>query len=283
MSSPLGTPLYYSDPSGGFSFVMKVCFTCGLVLSIPVLIYNSIMFVRPAFKNILTVKYVIRISIFSTLLAIAGAVFAYICILPGTLDFFKGFDGSGLSALISADSYLSFLTNLIIMFVIVFQIPLVISIIDRIKPIPPKKLLKYEGPVIFICIFASLFAPFTYDLFTNLIFAGPMIILYNLSIVVIAVNHMKKPKKSPIIQSPVILENPIKTLQTQLPIPTSVPIDKRPVQIRKTMDIKTKHKYRQPMSTKQQPIAKKQPAIRPYIRPSRLVFDILPTTKTSHA
>lgn len=281
LSSPLKTPLYYSNPAGGFSFVMKVCFTCGLILSIPVLIYNIIMFIRPAFKKKFDLKYVINIIILSTLLAITGTLFAFIFILPGTLEFFKGFDGSGLNALISADSYLDFLTSLVLMFVVVFQIPLVILIIDRIKPIPPKKLLKYEGPVIYVCIFASLFAPFTYDLFTNIIFAGPMILLYNLSILAVAISHWRKrkkharPKENTLKDTMPYEQAPI--TQLVLPVKKSTNLAREP----KAMDIKTNGK-KIPSHRLDQNISVKTPRL-PKTTPQagKMFFDIVPATKTN--
>jgi sec-independent protein translocase protein TatC len=189
LSSPLNAPLYYSSPAGGFAFVMKICFTGALIIAIPVLTYNLIMFVRPAFEQYLPKKRIYKTVGLSTILAVAGAIFAFYCILPGTLLFFKGFNVSGLSALISADNYLGFVTNIIIMFVIVFQIPLIIAFIDRIKPLLPRKLLKMEKWVILGSLIVALLAPFTYDLVTSLLIALPIIVLYNLSIVMVVVRH----------------------------------------------------------------------------------------------
>jgi sec-independent protein translocase protein TatC len=163
LSSPLGAPLYYDTPAGSFSFIMKICFTGGLIIAIPVLIYNLIMFVRPAFGETLPKRRVYLTTIASTFLAMAGAMFAYTVILPGALKFFAGFQVSGLSALISADNYLGFVTNIIITFVIMFQLPLLIMFFDTIKPISPKKLLKGEKWVVLGSLVLALIVPFTYD------------------------------------------------------------------------------------------------------------------------
>ena len=196
LSSPLGAPLYYSTPAGSFTFVMKICFTGALIVTIPILTYNIIMFIRPAFEKTLTMKRVLITTGSSTLLAIAGAAFAFYCILPGTLLFFKGFQVTGLNALISADNYLGFVTNIIIMFVIVFQIPLLVTFIDIIKPLKPKKLLKMEKWVILGSLIVALLAPFTYDLLTSLLIALPIIVLYNLSIVIVVGRHASAKQKA---------------------------------------------------------------------------------------
>lgn len=191
LSSPLKEPLYYNTPAGSFSFVMRICFTGALIITIPVLTYNMIMFIRPAFKQALSMKQVLSTTISSTLLAIAGVLFAFYCILPGTLKFFSNFQVSGLRALISADSYLSFITNLIVMFVIVFQIPLIIIFIDHIKPMRPITLLKKGKWVIIASLIVAIMQPFTYDLLTSLLIVLPIIALYYLSILAIVVQHAK--------------------------------------------------------------------------------------------
>lgn len=191
LCSPLGTPLYYNNPAGSFSFVMKICLTGALIITIPVIIFNVIMFIRPAFIKYLPKKRIIKTTFGSTILAISGAAFAFFCILPGTLAFFKGFQVDGLKALISADNYLNFVTNIIIMFVIVFQIPLLVSFIDLIKPITPTRLFKNEKWVIVGSLLLALIAPFTYDLVTSLLIAAPVIILYNLSIVIVLTRHAR--------------------------------------------------------------------------------------------
>ncbi|MFZ2125848.1 MAG: twin-arginine translocase subunit TatC [Candidatus Saccharimonadales bacterium] len=189
LRSPLGAPLYYSSPSGSFALVMKICFMGALTIAIPVLVYNLVMFIRPALEKIITLKRVYTTAIVSSLLAIAGAAFAYCIILPGSLKFFAGFQVSGLNALISADSYLGFVTNIIITFIIVFQLPLLISFIDHIKPLKPKKLIGFEKWIVMGSLVIALIAPFSYDLITSLLIALPIIVLYNLSILMIVIQH----------------------------------------------------------------------------------------------
>lgn len=234
LSSPLNAPLYYTSPAGGFAFIMKICFTGALIIAIPVLSYNLIMFIRPAFIKYLPMKLVFKTVGISTGLAIAGAIFAFYCILPGTLLFFKGFDVNGLNALISADNYLGFVTNIIITFVIVFQIPLIIAFIDKIKPLMPRKLLKMEKWVILGSLVVALLAPFTYDLVTSLLIALPIIALYNLSIVMVVIRHNRAVYS--IIIKPVLVSEPalddqiiasladeLVNLEKSIPIPIVVP------------------------------------------------------------
>lgn len=201
LRSPLGAPLFYSSPAGSFAFIMKVCFMGALAVTIPIIIFNIIMFIRPAFSKHVPVGRVVTTSIFSAVLAFAGAAFGYLFIIPGALHFFAGFQVSGLNALISADSYLGFVTNVIITFIIVFQLPLIVSFIDRIKPISPKKLLAGEKWVILGSLVVSVLVPFAFDLVTSLLIALPIVVLYNLSVIMVAVRHAQNRHKQKALRS----------------------------------------------------------------------------------
>lgn len=196
LRSPLNAPLYYSSPAGSFAFVMKICFMGSLAITIPIVIYNLIMFVRPAFKQSISLKRVYATTASSAMLAVAGAFFAFTIIIPGTLHFFAGFQVDGLSALISADSYLGFVTNVIITFVIVFQLPILIAFIDSVKPLPPKDLLGMNKWVVVGSLVISLLVPFAFDLMTSLMIAAPIVVLYNLSIIVVVLQHAYAARKA---------------------------------------------------------------------------------------
>lgn len=189
LSATIGSNLYYSNPAGGFSFIMKICSTGALIFTIPIIVYNLIKFIKPAFNKILTTKRIALVSIFSTILAAAGAAFAFFIILPETINFFKEFEVGGLSALISADEYLSFVTGMIAVFAIIFQVPLLMLLADSIKNITPKSMLKMEKWVVVVSIVVAILTPFNYDILSSLIVAIPIICLYNLSIVLVILQH----------------------------------------------------------------------------------------------
>jgi sec-independent protein translocase protein TatC len=190
LRSPLGRDLYYSTPAGSFNFIIKVASMVGILAAVPFIIFQLIMFIKPVFSDKLSTVRVFGYTIASILLAVGGALFAFYAILPGALKFFAGFQVAGLSALIDANNYLNFVTNSIVTFIIVFQIPLLMVIIDRIKPISPKRLLSMEKYVIIAGLLVSLIVPFAMDLTTCLLIAGPIVILYNVSVVLILVHHL---------------------------------------------------------------------------------------------
>lgn len=199
LKSPLVGDLYYTTPAGSFNFIMKVAVMGGIAVAIPVVVYQMMMFIRPALKKSFSTLRITGYTTLSVLLAAAGAAFAFYLILPGALNFFAGFQVEGLSALIGAESYLSFVTNVLITFMIVFQIPLLLVIIDHITPIQPQKLFKAEKYVVLGGLLVSFFVPFALDLVTSLLIALPIVALYNLSIVVILWRHaVARRRKTPI-------------------------------------------------------------------------------------
>jgi len=189
LTLPLGAPLYYTSPSGSFTFIMAICFMGALAVTIPVLVYNLIMFIRPAFKKAISRTSIYTTSFASGVLAAIGALFAFTVIIPGALRFFAGFQVDELSALISADSYLSFVTNVIITFILMFQIPLLLIFIDKIKPLSPKSLFGAEKWVVLGSLVVSFLVPFALDITTSLLIALPIILLYNISIAIILIRH----------------------------------------------------------------------------------------------
>jgi sec-independent protein translocase protein TatC len=233
LKSPLVGDLYYSSPAGSFSFVMKIATMAGIALAVPVIIYQIIMFIRPALPKAFSRKRVFGYTSLSILLALAGAAFGFYLILPGALHFFAGFQVTGLAALIGADSYLSFVTNVLITFMVVFQIPLLLVIIDHIKPIKPASLFKAEKYVILGGLVVSFFVPFALDIVTSLLIATPIVVLYNLSIVVIMWRHQllkrKEAKQTVAVRDELILDDEVVAeffAEPSEPLPT---VHERPV------------------------------------------------------
>lgn len=178
-----GSSLYYSNPAGGFNFIMKVSVLVGAVAAIPLLVYQVIKFAEPAIEKRYRYKRVWTIALLSLFLALGGIAFGLGLIVPVSLHFFAGFKVSGLQPLLSADEYLNYVIKVLTWFAALFQIPLLVLFINRITPLHPRKLLRYEKFVIVGSLIIALILPFTYDPVTQLIIAVPIILLYNLSIV----------------------------------------------------------------------------------------------------
>ncbi len=189
IKSPLHTDLHYTSPAGSFNFIIKICMMVGLVGALPVAVYNIIMFIQPALKERISRLRVYITTLFSLFFALAGAAFAFLVIIPMALEFFFKFQVEGLEALISADDYLQFVVNVVVTFALIFQLPLIMSFIDHVTPLPPRKLLKAEKFIIVGSIAIGVLVPFALDPVVQLLIASPIIILYNLSIIVVIIQQ----------------------------------------------------------------------------------------------
>lgn len=192
VQQPLDQTLYYTSPTGGFNFVFKVCAAFGLILALPVIIYQMLKFVEPITQRAHRTA-VLTYLLWSANLAYVGVLFGYFVSLPAALHFLTRFGGDRIQALITADEYFSFALAYIVGFALLFQLPLIVLFVNRIKPLKPSGMMKAQRWVILISfIVAAILTP-TPDPMNQAIMAIPIIILYQLSIVmVLLVNRKRK-------------------------------------------------------------------------------------------
>ena len=186
---PLNSPLYYNTPAGAFNLSFKISAVFGIFISIPVILYNIIKFVQPALFNTIKPITISVILATSSVLAIVGAAFGFYILLPLSLHFFGGYSSKNITPLLSASEYFNYVLNIIIAFAILFQIPLIIDFINRIRPLKPKKLLKYQKHTIVGAIIIAIILPFTFDPLTQFIVAIPIVALYYLSIIMVSISN----------------------------------------------------------------------------------------------
>jgi sec-independent protein translocase protein TatC len=182
---PLGNhQLYYLTPIGGLAFIFKISFYFGIVLSVPIIVYHIYRYCEPLMPPHRK-RSVLRYFIFSILLAASGVSFAYFVSLPAALHFLTGFNIDHITAMLTVDSYMSFVTMYLLGAAALFQIPLVLLIIDNITPLKPGGLMKYQRHVFLIAfILAAIVSP-TPDMFNQTLLAVPIIFMYQVGVTLI--------------------------------------------------------------------------------------------------
>jgi sec-independent protein translocase protein TatC len=192
-----GQSFVYTSPIGGIDFLFRVCLYTGLIFSIPVIVYQVLRYLAPLMRDE-SVHFVAWGSAISGLLAASGIVFGYFIGLPAALHFLlHQFQTSQIKPLITVQSYMSFVMVYMVGAAMMFQVPLFLIFINRIKPLKPSGLLHYERWVILLAfILAGLMNP-TPNLLDQLMVAGPIILMYQLGIIIIAwLNRPKWPKQA---------------------------------------------------------------------------------------
>jgi sec-independent protein translocase protein TatC len=212
LQQPLHAPLYYTAPSAGFQYALLVSLAVGAVVAIPAFIYQALAFVAPAVPQVPRLhRHGLRIVLAATVLAFSGGALAYYILLPTALHFFASFDSQSIHSIISTGEYLSFAVGCLVTSAAIFQLPLILLFIDRITPLPPRRLMRYQRHVFVGSLALALVLPFTYDPLSQFLIAVPVVGLYELSIIVLWQRHHRQP-------SAIRQARPV-TLQPVTPIP----------------------------------------------------------------
>lgn len=190
--NPLGgEKLVYLNPAGGFNFIFLISIYAGMALSFPVLIQQIYAFLRPALPTAAHKKSPV-IIISSFVLLVAGVVFGYMIAVPNALAFLYGFADQYVEASLTAESYLNFIIAYTIGIGIVFQVPLLLLLVNSIKPLTPGGLWRSERWVILLSfIVAAIITP-TPDPINQAIIAVPVIAVYQIGVVAVLISIARR-------------------------------------------------------------------------------------------
>lgn len=174
----------------GFQIQLKLAFFGGILLSLPVILWQSIAFVLPAlYSGERKVFWPLFIS--GLILFMLGIFFAYIVVLDLALEFLLLDFNAGLNSMLSAAKYLSFVVAFLLPFGFIFEIPVMVLILTKMKVLSPAQLRKKRRYVILaIFIIAAILTP--PDVISQVFLALPMLVLYELSIIVSALVFKEK-------------------------------------------------------------------------------------------
>ena len=138
------------------------------------------------------VKLIIPVVISSTVFFLIGAAFCFLMVLPMSIKFLMGFGTDKLKPMIQIKDYVSFVSYMTLAFGAVFELPIVSYFLGRIGIINSGTLIKgRKYAAVAILIVAAIITP-TPDVFTQLMLAGPLYFLYEVSIIVLKLTAKKK-------------------------------------------------------------------------------------------
>lgn len=173
--------LIYTAPHEAFFTYMKVSFIAGFGLAVPVILYQFWRFVAPGlYEN--EKRYMLPVVFCSTFFFLGGACFGYFFVFPVGFQFFTSFASEYITPMISTKEFLSFTTRLLLAFGFVFELPIFAFFLAKLGLIKPdflKRHRRYAIVVIFIVAAALTPGP---DVFSQLLMAGPLLVLYEASV-----------------------------------------------------------------------------------------------------
>ncbi|MBD3287264.1 twin-arginine translocase subunit TatC [candidate division KSB1 bacterium] len=179
---PTEQKLIFLAPTEAFVVHLKLALFAGIFVALPYLFYQLWQFVVPGLLE-KERKYVPLVVLFSTFFFVTGAAFCYFVIIPFGLNFLLGWGGESLDASITIREYLKFVTMLVLVFGIVFELPLLSFFLTKMGMLTPEFMRKNRryGIVLTFILAAILTPP---DIVTQLFLAGPLLFLYEISILV---------------------------------------------------------------------------------------------------
>ena len=260
-----GQDLVYLTPGGAFSFIIKVCAFIGLVGVLPVIIFHLYRFFMPAVRQVL-LRTVLLYTIASFLLAIAGIAFAYYVSLPAALQFLTGFNLNHINPMLTIDSYFSFIMTYLFAGALLFQLPLIMLIINSATPLTPSKLMKAQGKMILgSFIVAAIISP-TPDAINQTLLASPIVVMYQFGIMLIVLKNRKAHRKAKVAAA--------KAAKQAEPVPAPLQLGAQPVPLLVAADIVPRRPAPVTTSAARQAVGMK-PMV-PQRRQGRPVMDIVP-------
>jgi sec-independent protein translocase protein TatC len=177
-----GQKLVFTTPTEAFWVYMKVALIAGVVIAMPMILYQIWAFIAPGLYSHER-RYAVPFVLVGSLFFIGGGLFAQLLVIPYAMRFLLSFPGQDLLPMITINSYVDFVLKFTLAFGAVFELPVIITLAARMGLVTPQMLSKNRKYAILInFILAAVLTP-TPDIFNQCLMAGPLCILYELGIV----------------------------------------------------------------------------------------------------
>jgi sec-independent protein translocase protein TatC len=169
------------SPAEPFITSFMVSFYASFLLSFPIILWQMWSFFAPAF-NVHTQRVVAGFTLFAAVLMGAGIVFGYFVALPAAVHFLTNYDKNLFDIQIRARDYLSFASLVLLAVGVVFEVPIVVLGLVRLRILTARKLRGNWRLGIVVMVAVAVALPGV-DPVTTSIEAVPLLILYFLSVV----------------------------------------------------------------------------------------------------
>lgn len=171
------------DPGGAFAITLRISVIAGIILAMPVLLYQLWAFISPGLtvNERRTLRPWIPLALFFFAL---GVGIAWL-VLPFAIAFLLTFTNEYLIANLAAAPYFDFVTTMFLVFGLILEFPIVLYALSRVGIVTSTRLTSSRRVVILaIAVFAALATPGG-DVVSPIILGGTMYILFELTVLAI--------------------------------------------------------------------------------------------------
>jgi len=173
---PTGTRLAFTSLTEPFMMYVKVSFTAGIFAASPFVFWQLWLFVAPALTR-RERRLVWPFLVGTTFFFVLGGLFAFKVVFPLACRFFLSL-GEPFTPVITLDAYFTLALRLLLGIALVFELPVLMFLLSRLGILSPAFLRRtFKYAVLLIFVVAAVITP-TPDMVTQMVFAGPMIVLY---------------------------------------------------------------------------------------------------------
>lgn len=189
---PKDGKMIVTDVTGSFFVPMKVTMLVAFVIALPVVLYQIWAFVAPGLYQH-EKKLVGPLVASSYTLFLCGMAFAYFVVFPTIFRVMAHYNAPlGAEMTTDIDNYLSFVLTMFIAFGVTFEVPIVVVLLVRMNVLTIKKL-KEIRPYVIVGAFVISAVVTPPDVFSQLILAVPLIVLYEAGIIAARIFVGKRP------------------------------------------------------------------------------------------
>jgi sec-independent protein translocase protein TatC len=189
---PKDGKMIVTDVTGSFFVPMKVTMLVAFVIALPVVLYQIWAFVAPGLYQH-EKKLVGPLVASSYTLFLCGMAFAYFVVFPTIFRVMAHYNAPlGAEMTTDIDNYLSFVLTMFIAFGVTFEVPIVVVLLVRMNVVTIKKL-KEIRPYVIVGAFVISAVVTPPDVFSQLILAIPLIVLYEAGIIAARIFVGKRP------------------------------------------------------------------------------------------
>lgn len=177
--------LYMTGITESFTVFLMVSIAAGLIIALPVLLYQTWAFISPGLYE-KEKKYAVPFIFVGIILFLVGISLGYF-VLKYPVEFLTTFGGDQFTEILSAGSYFGFISFFILAFGVIFEMPLVLTFLAYIDIVTSKTLQSKRAPVhVGMWIAATIVIPGA-DPYSPVILGASMSILYELTILFIKI------------------------------------------------------------------------------------------------
>jgi sec-independent protein translocase protein TatC len=184
LANPAHGKLVVLGITEGFMVYLKVAVATGMVLALPVILYQIWAFLSPALQTP-GIKYAVSFVLIGIILFACGAIMGYF-VLRYPVQWLVFFSVANFTPLITADSYFNFAIWFVICFGLVFELPLVLIFLARLGIVDAPKLRKKRAFVHLGMWATCAIVPVLPDIYSPIILSVVLSILYEATIIIIA-------------------------------------------------------------------------------------------------